>query len=107
MNEPGGISQLEALSCGCLVIARATGGLRDTVFPIRINGKKVKGNGFLFTDFSAWAFYDAIERASSFLTNNDDLIYKARLIAENSVSFWDRSATQYIKEIYRFREVIR
>ncbi|MBN2038748.1 MAG: glycogen/starch synthase [Spirochaetes bacterium] len=107
MNEPGGISQLEALSCGCLVIARATGGLRDTVFPVRVNGDSVKGNGFLFTDFSAWAFYDAIERASSFLANDDRVIYKARKIAENSVSFWDKSAIQYIKEIYKFREVIR
>ncbi len=33
MHEPGGISLLEAFAAGCLVLARATGGLRDTVFP--------------------------------------------------------------------------
>jgi starch synthase len=108
MSEPGGISQLEAMACGCFVIARATGGLRDTVFPINVKGSKVQGNGFLFTDFSAWAFYDAVERASGFLkNNNDEIIYKARIIAENSVNFWDVSAKKYIEEIYKFREVIR
>ncbi|MBN2401028.1 MAG: glycogen/starch synthase [Spirochaetes bacterium] len=108
MSEPGGISQLEAMACGCFVIARATGGLRDTVIPINIAGHKVQGNGFLFTDFSAWAFYDAVERASGFLKNNsDDTIYKARIIAENSVKFWDVSAKKYIEEMYKFREVIR
>jgi starch synthase len=108
MSEPGGISQLEAMACGCFVIARATGGLRDTVFPINVKGNKVQGNGFLFTDFSPWAFYDAVERASGFLKNHtDDIIYKARIIAENSVNFWDVSAKKYIEEIYKFREVIR
>jgi starch synthase len=108
MSEPGGISQLEAMACGCFVIARATGGLRDTVFPISVKGSKVQGNGFLFTDFSPWAFYDAVERASGFLKNNsNEIIYKARIIAENSVNYWDVSAKKYVEEIYKFREVIR
>jgi starch synthase len=108
MSEPGGISQLEAMACGCFVIARATGGLRDTVFPIIVKGSKVQGNGFLFTDFSPWAFYDAVERATGFFKNNsDEIIYKARIIAENSVNYWDVSAKKYIEEIYKFREVIR
>ena len=34
MHEPGGISQLEAMAAGCPVIARATGGLRDTIKPV-------------------------------------------------------------------------
>jgi starch synthase len=108
MSEPGGISQLEAMACGCFVIARATGGLRDTVYPINVNGSKVQGNGFLFTDFSPWAFYDAVERAHGFLKNNsDDIIYNARVIAENSIKYWDVSARKYVEEIYKFREVIR
>ncbi len=108
MSEPGGISQLEAMACGCFVIARATGGLRDTVFPVNVSGTKVQGNGFLFTDFSPWAFYDAVERACGFLKNSgDDIIYKARIIAENSINYWDVSARKYVEEIYKFREVIR
>ncbi len=108
MNEPGGISQLEALSCGCLVVARATGGLRDTVFPVRVLENKVEGNGFLFSDYSPWAFYDAMERASSFCrTHSDDIITLARLNAEQSIYFWDHPARQYIKEIYQIKEIIR
>ncbi len=108
MSEPGGISQLEAFATGCLVVARATGGLRDTVFPIRISGDMVEGNGFLFSDYSAWAFYDAMERAHTFFkTHNETIIAKVRRNAENSVYFWDTPAKNYIREIYRIKEIIR
>jgi starch synthase len=108
MNEPGGISQLEALACGCLVVARATGGLRDTVFPVRVMENTVEGNGFLFSDYSPWAFYDAMERAASFYrSNSDDIITRARLNAEQSIYYWDRPARQYIREIYQIKEIIR
>jgi len=59
MHEPGGISQLEALVCGCLVVARATGGLRDTITPLVETVDGIKGNGFLFTDYAASALGDA------------------------------------------------
>jgi len=108
MSEPGGISQIEAFVTGCLVVARATGGLRDTVFPARVTGDGVEGNGFLFLDYSAWAFYDAMERAAQFFKNaDDDTIARARLNAEKSVYFWDRPARQYIEEVYRIKEIIR
>ena len=108
MNEPGGISQLEAFAAGCLVIARATGGLRDTVFPIVVKGEEVGGNGFLFSDYSAAAFYNAMERAYAFFTSgSDDLIYRARVNAERSVYFWDKPAKRYVEEIYGIKEIIR
>ncbi len=108
MHEPGGISQLEAFSAGALVVARATGGLRDTVHPIRSMGDEVRGNGFLFSDFSPWSFYDAMERAANFFRNNgDDMIYKARMNAEKSIYFWDKPAKQYIETIYEMTETIR
>lgn len=107
-NEPGGISQLEAFAAGCLVVARATGGLRDTVFPIRARGEELEGNGFLFSDYNATAFYDAMERAAGFLRESDEnAIYRARVNAETSVYFWDRPARKYIEEIYRIKEIIR
>ena len=108
MHEPGGISQLEAFTSGSLVVARATGGLRDTVFPIRLRGDSIDGNGFLFTDYSAWSFYDAMNRAASFFKeNNDETIYKARINAENSVYYWDKPARKYAEEIYNMTETIR
>jgi starch synthase len=108
MQEPGGISQLEAFATGNLVVARATGGLRDTVFPIRSRGGEVEGNGFLFSDYNSWAFYDCMERARFFFLNHDeDIIYKARKNAENSVYYWIRPAREYVENIYSITETIR
>ncbi len=108
MHEPGGISQLEAFAAGSLVVARATGGLRDTVFPVQFEGDTVSGNGFLFSDYHSWAFYDAMQRAASFFkTNDEDTIYNARVNAEESIYFWDRPARQYVTELYRMTETIR
>jgi len=108
MHEPGGISQLEAFGAGSLVVARATGGLRDTVFPVQAQGNSVSGNGFLFSDFNPWSFYDAMERAHNFFTSSDEeTITKARINAENSVYFWDRPAREYIRSIYDLTETVR
>lgn len=108
MNEPGGIAQLEAFTCGALVVARATGGLRDTVFPLRLGDGVVDGNGFLFSDFTPWSFYDAIERAVSFFASSDDeTVWRVRNNAEDSVFFWDIAAKNYIQNIYDMKEIIR
>jgi starch synthase len=108
LSEPGGISQLEALACGALVVARATGGLRDTVFPLVKEGDEIRGNGFLFTDYTSRAFYDAMERAAKFLKENDDAtVQKARTNAEKSIYYWDKPARQYIDRCYDLKEVIR
>ena len=108
MHEPGGISQIEAFAAGCLVLARATGGLRDTVFPIRVSDRSVSGNGFLFSDYTPWAFYDAMSRASSFFKSSaEQTVQEARSNAEKSAYFWDRPARQYIERIYDLTESIR
>ncbi|TAL36461.1 MAG: glycosyltransferase [Spirochaetes bacterium] len=108
MNEPGGISQIEAFSAGCLVVARATGGLRDTVVPVRVREDEVEGNGFLFSDFTSSAFYDAMARANEFMTGmSAEIVHRARMNAENSVYYWDRPARKYIEQIYRIKEIIR
>ncbi len=107
MHEPGGISQLEAFSCGAIVVARATGGLRDTVSPIRVYDGVVQGNGFLFTDFSAASFYDAMARCAVFFRDADDaLVQQARAQAAHSVHYWDSSARRYVEEMYALREIV-
>ena len=108
MHEPGGISQLEAFAAGCLVVARATGGLRDTVIPIQIQDDKVNGNGFLFSDYHSWAFYDAMQRAMNFFRNNSaETIQAGRFNAEKSVYYWDKPARKYIETMYDITETIR
>ena len=108
MQEPGGISQLEAFSTGNIVVSRATGGLRDTVFPIRVRGEEVEGNGFLFSDYNSWAFYDCLDRARQFFKQHgEEMIFKARKNAEKSVYYWDRPAREYVETIYSITETIR
>jgi glycogen synthase len=108
MYEPGGISQLEAFACGCFVVGRATGGLRDTVYPLQLKDGEIEGNGFLFADFSASSFYDAMERCHDFFQKSDDeLLHKARNAARQYVYYWDRSALKYIDNIYTIKEIIR
>ncbi|MDH7552389.1 MAG: glycogen/starch synthase [Spirochaetota bacterium] len=108
LHEPGGISQLEALACGCLVVARATGGLRDTVIPIRMKDSSVEGNGFLFSDFTPVSFYDAMQRCAEFFRTSDDTTKAlARKNAMQSVYYWDKPAKEYIDVLYSHKEIVR
>ena len=108
LYEPGGISQLEALACGCLVTARATGGLRDTVNPVRVKGYIVTGNGFLFADYDAGSFYDAMKRSMDFFKKaNERIIHRARINAKKSVYYWDKPARKYLDTMYSHKEIIR
>ena len=107
MYEPGGISQLEAFACGCLVVARATGGLRDTVIPIRVRGREVAGNGFLFADFTPESFYDAMRRCADFFRATDErTVARVRREANRSIYHWDRPARQYRDLVYGMKEII-
>ena len=108
MYEPGGISQIEAFACGCFVVARATGGLRDTVLPLQVRDHSVEGNGFLFVDFTAASFFDAMKRCREFFRKaDDDLLHRARESARRFVYYWDRSARRYIETVYTIKEIIR
>ncbi len=108
LYEPGGISQLEAFACGCLVVARATGGLRDTVHPLQVKNGRIEGNGFLFADSTAPSFYDAMKRCMDFFQSSDEeTLREAREKAGEYVYFWDRSARHYIENIYTIKEIIR
>jgi len=108
LYEPGGIVQLEALLCGCLVIARATGGLRDTVHPIHIRGRSIEGNGWLFSDFTPASFYDAMERCAMFFKKADDkTLNRVRRSARKNVYSWNIPARKYIDALYTEKEIIR
>ena len=107
-HEPGGISQMEALACGCLVIARATGGLRDTIEPIHLKDTRIAGNGMLFTDYTPGSLYDAMNRFAVFFDNADeDQKYRARQNARASARYWETPAKQYLDIMYNHKEMIR
>ena len=105
--EPGGISQLEAMSCGCLVVAHATGGLRDTVTPLQLRGSTVSGCGVLFSDYRPAAFLDAMERCTWFFRHaGAGQIQRARSNARRSIVSWDRAAQRYLEELHALQETI-
>ncbi len=65
--EPGGITCIEALRYGSIPVARATGGLADTVEDY--NPMKNTGYGFTFKNYNPWAFYGALVRALEYFKN--------------------------------------
>ena len=94
--EPCGLSQLIAFAYGTIPVARATGGLADTV--IDADGSP-DGTGLLFKDFSHEELQKAIDRA---LAAKDDGTRWDGIIrnAMGSDFSWDNSAKAYA-ELYR------
>ena len=62
LYEPCGIPQVEGPRYGTLPIARKTGGLADTVEPLTPS----KGNGFVFSDYTARGLAGGIREALAF-----------------------------------------
>lgn len=97
--EPCGLGQQIAMRYGTVPVARAVGGIKDTVEDIKAEGGKLTGAGVLFEQYNAAEFLSAIKKAFGFYQN------KAwwRQIAVNGMKkdfSWDRSAREYIK-LYR------
>lgn len=67
--EPCGLGQLISLRYGCIPVVRATGGLLDTITDF--NPKTKKGNGFVFHNYDAKAFFVALARAVSAYNNKE------------------------------------
>ena len=67
--EPGGITQLEALAAGTLVVARNVGGIAATLK--NFDSASGSGTAFLFDDFTSAAFFKAVNRAISTISDRD------------------------------------
>jgi len=93
--EPCGLSQMIAMNYGCLPIARATGGLSDT---IQDPSNTDKCTGFLFKPATPESLADTILRALM-VYKKDPQIWQAMQIRAMQVDFsWNRSALEYIKQ---------
>jgi len=64
--EPCGLPQMVAPIYGTLAVARATGGLADTVHPLDVDASA--GNGFRFEDYDSGGLRWAIDEAMKFFT---------------------------------------
>ena len=73
--EPCGLNQMYSLRYGTIPIARATGGLDDTVIDVRDNPQSA--NGIKFHEYSAGALAKAIHKALA-LYEAGDLFHRFR-----------------------------
>jgi starch synthase len=93
--EPCGLTQMIGMRYGCVPLARATGGLKDTIQDYH-QAKPGNGTGFLFEDARSIQLSETIRRA---LTTYKDKrrwggIQRRGMKQDFS---WERSAAQYLK----------
>jgi len=94
--EPCGLAQMIAMRYGCIPIARATGGLRDTVLD---NQNPGESTGFLFDEAAPAALTGALNHAID--TYTDTTGWQARQLFAMQQDFsWQRSALAYA-QIYQ------
>jgi len=91
LSEPCGLSQMIACRYATIPVARATGGLKDTIMDCR-NGE---GNGFLFHQYDAAEFLSTIRQAIHLYTFYEDDWLNLMREAMNSDFSWDLSAKAY------------
>ena len=90
--EPCGLSQMFAMRYGCLPVARATGGLVDTIIDPKSSDS---GTGFLFSRIDPRSFANTLKRALQAYCQKDTW----RIMQENAMAqdfSWARSAEQYV-----------
>jgi len=90
--EPCGLGQMIALRYGTLPVARAVGGLADTI--VDYSSRPDHGTGFLFDDYSAAGLMSAVLRAVAVYQDRAEW----RRIVGNAMHAdfsWDRSSGEY------------
>ena len=94
--EPCGLSQMISMRYGTVPVARAVGGLSDTV--IDVDSDK-PGNGFLFKGYTQNSMLIAIDRAIKLFSDEAKWIELVQRGMQTDFT-WDKSALSYL-EIYR------
>ena len=94
--EPCGLTQMIAMRYGCVPIARATGGLKDTIQDFH---QSLESTGFLFSKASSAALAAAMRRALLTYANQEAWIgLQSRGMVQDFT--WRRFARQYF-ELYK------
>lgn len=95
--EPAGLSAMYNLKYGALPVARATGGIHEII--VDYDPTVDNGYGFLFYEYSADAFWDAIKRAREIFRTRE-LWTKLMQRAMAKEFSWGMSTSRY-EDIYR------
>lgn len=91
--EPCGLSQMFAMRYGCLPVARATGGLVDTITDPKTGAV---GNGFLFSRIDPRSFAQTMKRAfDSFCQKQTWKSMQSDAMSRDYS--WRKSAEQYVR----------
>lgn len=102
--EPCGLNQMYALRYGTLPVVTATGGLVDTVEPIRMDGDRPVGTGILIRPGSdeelADGIYTAVTEALALYRQGSKLMDRIRREAMARRFSWADSAQAYV-DLYR------
>jgi starch synthase len=93
--EPSGLTQMIAMRYGCVPIARATGGLRDS---IRDCGQNSDCTGFLFSEVSPESLAGALRRALTLFKDQQSWQRLQKMGMAEDFS-WQGSARKYL-ELY-------
>jgi starch synthase len=93
--EPCGLSQMIAMRYGCIPVARAVGGLKDTINADADQSR----TGYLFREADASSFSSALRRALHDYQDKDIWSQLQRRAMRVNFS-WERSARQYL-QLYR------
>lgn len=104
LYEPCGLNQLCSFRYGTVPVVRATGGLGETVKPFSL--KTLRGNGFVFKEYSPQALLSVIKKALSCYKKPDhwQKIMEAGLRENFS---WDTAARKYAKLYQNALEIKR
>ncbi|MDH4208157.1 MAG: glycogen synthase, partial [Anaerolineae bacterium] len=95
--EPCGLAQMYSLRYGTIPVARATGGLRDTVHPF--DPATGVGNGFVFGPYQAESLLEAVDQTLDVFDREEDWTALMKNAMAEDFS-WDRSAPAYLR-LYR------
>lgn len=87
LYEPCGLSQMIAMRYGTIPVARATGGLKDTIS---------SANGFLFSDFTRSAVAHALREAFDLFHTHPAAIETLIRNAMRKDWSWNKAAEQYL-----------
>jgi starch synthase len=90
--EPCGLSQMIAMRYGCIPVARATGGLKDTIKDSP--GDEQQNTGFLFEKATGKECTKALKRALK-IFKKKDLWQQMQINGMHQDFSWTRSAMQY------------
>jgi starch synthase len=106
--EPCGLNQLISLKYGTVPVARATGGLKDTVTDATPDAVSAgEANGFSFEEYDTSVLVSTLRRAIEVYTSAPDKWARIRSVGMGQDWSWDTSARAYASLYERTLEKAR